>query len=115
MNNIKIFRALSSSTRISILKKLMNKEMHLSGLARELGISVPVTSRHIKILEEVRLIDKDTVTFKIEEEELFKLETDYTHGYLHVNPLEFKERINLLRDLLFAKLREKGLGEAVST
>lgn len=58
MNNIKIFRALSSSTRISILKKLMNKEMHLSGLARELGISVPVTSRHIKILEDVGLINK---------------------------------------------------------
>ena len=50
----------------------------------------------------------------MEEEELSKLETDYTNGYLCVNPLEFKERINLLRDLLFAKLREKGLGEAVS-
>ena len=58
MNNIKIFRALSSSTRIKILKKLINREMHLSGLARELGISVPVTSRHIKILEEVKLINK---------------------------------------------------------
>ncbi len=58
MSNIKLFRALSSSTRISILEKLMNKEMHLSGLARELGISVPVTSRHIKILEDVKLINK---------------------------------------------------------
>jgi len=58
MSNIKIFRALSSSMRIKILKKLINKEMHLSGLARELGISVPVTSRHIKILEEVKLINR---------------------------------------------------------
>jgi hypothetical protein len=32
--------------------------MHLSGLARELSISVPVTSRHIKILEDVGLINK---------------------------------------------------------
>ncbi len=32
--------------------------MHLSGLARELNISVPVTSRHIKILEHVGLINK---------------------------------------------------------
>jgi DNA-binding Lrp family transcriptional regulator len=32
--------------------------MHVSGLARELGISVPVTSRHIKILEKAGLIDK---------------------------------------------------------
>ena len=58
MSKIKLFRALSSSTRIKILKKLINQEMHLSGLARELGISVLVTSRHIKILEEVKLINK---------------------------------------------------------
>lgn len=58
MSNINIFRALSSSTRITILKKLIKKEMHLSGLARELGISVPVTSRHIRILEEAKLINK---------------------------------------------------------
>jgi len=58
MSNDKIFRALSSSTRIKILKILIHKEMHLSGLARELNISVPVTSRHIKILEHVGLINK---------------------------------------------------------
>jgi len=53
-----LFRALSSSTRIKILKTLVNKEMHLTGLAKEIGISVPVTSRHIKILEDVGLINK---------------------------------------------------------
>jgi DNA-binding transcriptional ArsR family regulator len=58
MDNEKIFRALSSPTRIKILKILTNKEIHLSGLARELSISVPVTSRHIKILENVGLINK---------------------------------------------------------
>ena len=40
------------------MKVLIHKEMHLSGLARELDISVPVTSRHIKILENVGLINK---------------------------------------------------------
>lgn len=58
MSNNNIFRALSSSTRIKILKILLNKEMHLSGLARELKISTPVVSRHIKILENVDLINK---------------------------------------------------------
>jgi DNA-binding transcriptional ArsR family regulator len=58
MDNDKIFRALSSLTRIKILQRLNNNEMHLSGLAKEIGISKPVTSRHIKILEEVGLIDK---------------------------------------------------------
>ena len=58
MNNDKILRALSSPTRIKILKTLTNNEMHLSGLARALSISVSVTSRHIKILEDVGLINK---------------------------------------------------------
>lgn len=58
MSNDGLFRALSSSTRIKILKVLVNKEMHLTGLAKEIGISVPVTSRHIKILEDVGLINK---------------------------------------------------------
>jgi DNA-binding transcriptional ArsR family regulator len=58
MSNNTIFRALSSSMRIKILNILIHKEMHISGLARTLGISVPVTSRHIKKLEEVGLINK---------------------------------------------------------
>ena len=58
MSNDKLFRALSSPTRIKILKVLTSKEMHLTGLAKEINISVPVTSRHIKILEEVNLINK---------------------------------------------------------
>ena len=58
MSNNEIFKALSSPTRIKILKTLLNKEMHLSGLARELKISIPVISRHIKILENADLINK---------------------------------------------------------
>jgi len=58
MSNDKLFKALSSPTRIKILKLLTTREMHLTGLAKEIGISVPVTSRHIKILESVGLINK---------------------------------------------------------
>ena len=58
MSNDKLFRALSSPTRLKILKVLTSKEMHLTGLAKEINISVPVTSRHIKILENVGLINK---------------------------------------------------------
>jgi DNA-binding transcriptional ArsR family regulator len=57
MSNDKLFRALSSPTRIKILKILLQEEIHVTGLARKLGISVPVTSRHIKILNEVGLIN----------------------------------------------------------
>ncbi len=58
MSKNTFFRALSSSMRINILNILTHKEMHISGLARELGISVPVTSRHIKILDKAGLINK---------------------------------------------------------
>ena len=58
MGNNNLFKALSSHTRIKILKTLINREIHLSELARELGISVPVMSRHIKLLENEELIKK---------------------------------------------------------
>ena len=58
MGNNVIFKALSSGTRIKIMKILLNREIHLSGLARELDISVPVISRHIKLLENAGLIKK---------------------------------------------------------
>lgn len=58
MDNNTLFKALSSETRTKMLKILSTQEMHLSGLARELGISVPVASRHIKVLEKAGLLDK---------------------------------------------------------
>jgi DNA-binding transcriptional ArsR family regulator len=61
MGNIELFKALSSTTRITILQKLHQNEMHLSGLARTLHLSVPVVSRHIKQLEETGLITKRIV------------------------------------------------------
>lgn len=61
MDNDKMFKALSSETRIKIIKILLNREIHLSGLARELNISVPVMSRHIKLLENVELVKKRVV------------------------------------------------------
>ena len=34
-----------------MLRSLLKKEKHITGLAKELGISVPVTAKHAKILE----------------------------------------------------------------
>ena len=58
MGNDRLFKALCSSTRIEIMQILTKHEMHLSGLARKINISVPVVSRHIKILEEAGLVNK---------------------------------------------------------
>ena len=52
-----LFKALSSTTRLKMLKILTKKEMHVAGLARELNLSVPVVSRHVKVLEREGLIE----------------------------------------------------------
>lgn len=61
MSNKNLFHALSSQTRVNIIKKLVNKEIHLSQLSRELKITKPVISRHIKILEEAGLINRRVI------------------------------------------------------
>jgi DNA-binding transcriptional ArsR family regulator len=53
-----IFKALSSATRLKMLKTLAKKEMHISGLARELNLSAPVVARHVKILEREGVIER---------------------------------------------------------
>jgi len=46
-----LFRVLGNENRRTMLKLLKKQEMHVSGLARELGISVPVALKHVKMLE----------------------------------------------------------------
>ncbi len=53
-----LFKVLSSTTRLKMLKTLAKKEMHISGLARELNLSNPVVARHVKILEREGLIER---------------------------------------------------------
>ena len=53
-----LFKAISSDTRLSILEHLSEGDMHISGLAREIGISVPVAAKHVKILEKANLIER---------------------------------------------------------
>jgi len=61
MDNKDLFKALSSETRIKIMKILLIREIHLSQLAREIGISIPVTLRHVNILLGCKLIKKRVI------------------------------------------------------
>lgn len=58
MANKEMFRALSSETRRRMLKLLAKREMHVSGLAKELGISVPVAAKHCRLLESAGLLER---------------------------------------------------------
>jgi len=53
-----LFKAISSDTRLSILEILSEGDKHISGLAREIGISVPVAAKHVKVLEKAELIER---------------------------------------------------------
>jgi len=44
MDNAELFRAIGSKTRVKMLKLLLRKNYHITGLAREIGISVPVAA-----------------------------------------------------------------------
>ena len=61
MDNNKLFKALSSKTRIEIIKILAKKEIHLSKLAREINLSKPVVFRHIKVLEKADLVNRKKI------------------------------------------------------
>lgn len=56
-----LIKALNSKTRRQILKLLSKKEMHISGLARELEVSVPVALKHVRILEDAGLVARKKV------------------------------------------------------
>lgn len=54
----RLFRALGSPTRRDILRILLHREAHISGLAKELGLSVPVVAKHCRMLEELGLVER---------------------------------------------------------
>ncbi|WP_406657112.1 ArsR family transcriptional regulator [Methanolobus sp. ZRKC2] len=56
---LRLFRALDSETRLEMLQHLFEDEKHVSELARELGISVPVAAKHVNILEAANLVERN--------------------------------------------------------
>ena len=53
-----MFKALSSSTRVDMIKILLKDETHISALAKKLGISVPVAAKHVRVLETAGLVER---------------------------------------------------------
>ena len=55
-----IAKALSSKTRLEMMRILSRSKepLHITGLARKLGISVPVAARHVEVLEEAGLVTR---------------------------------------------------------
>ncbi len=53
-----IFRVFGNENRRSMLKILAHKSIHISALAKELDISVPVALKHVRILEGAGFVER---------------------------------------------------------
>lgn len=58
INDNKLFKAMGSATRLRMLDLLGEDDMHISALARELDVSIPVAAKHVKVLEDVELVER---------------------------------------------------------
>jgi DNA-binding transcriptional ArsR family regulator len=54
----KVFQALSDSTRRSILRRISRRELTVSEIARPYELTFAAVSKHLKVLEQARLIDR---------------------------------------------------------
>lgn len=61
-------------------------------------------------LEDIRFRQngKQIASFMFTGQELHRHDKDYLNGHALVNPVQFREALNHLRDILFEKLRDKG-------
>ncbi len=80
-----IFKALSSKMRVEMLKLLMMREYHVSGLAKVLGISVPVAAKHVKVLENAELVEREkfgkTHVLRVNKEKLYDAMEIFSEDY----------------------------------
>ena len=80
-----IFKALSSKTRMDMLKLLMQREYHVSGLAKALDISVPVAAKHVRLLEAAELVQRKdfgkTHVLMVKREKLYEAMETFSEEY----------------------------------
>ncbi len=58
-------------------------------------------------LEDIRFQNRQIASFMFKGNDLHKHDKAYINGHALVNPLQFREALNHLRDILFKQLRDK--------
>ena len=112
----KVFNALGSDTRIKMLELLGEREMHISEIARELGISVPVAAKHVKLLEGADLIERriigKTHVLKPNKDNIYVA----MNSFAPTKTLEVDKGTSLLdalREVAAVKIKKKGESEVI--
>lgn len=77
LQNVKLFEALSSETRIKMIRMLDEKKMNIKELAAELGISSAIVTKHIQQLENVNIVKCENIAGKRGTQKICYLNIDY--------------------------------------
>lgn len=54
--SVEVFKALSSETRLSILKLLSERELNINEMGKHLDVNLPTVSKHVQALEQAGLV-----------------------------------------------------------
>jgi len=99
----KVFKALGEPTRLRIIKILASEGGYfcVGALARNLGISQPAASQHLKVLKEAGILDSKRMGYHV-------------HYYVDTETFKsYKEKINELMEQAFEKRRCPENGECL--
>jgi DNA-binding transcriptional ArsR family regulator len=84
-NVAELFRSFSDTSRVRILSVLIGREMNVTALAVEIGISESAISHHLRGLRQMRLVetrrDGKEVYYRLEDEHIIAL---FQQGVKHV-------------------------------
>lgn len=64
IDNLKFFKALSSETRLKIIGLLVDNPLNIKDISEKLSLSTVIISKHIKILEEAKIIGVEVISAK---------------------------------------------------
>jgi len=114
--NGNIFKALSSKTRIEMLKLLMKSNYHVSGLAKALGISVPVAAKHVIILEDAELVKSKmfgkTHVLSVNKDKLYEMMETFSEKY-EVEVQKCASILEVLKEVAGVRIKKIGDKEFV--
>lgn len=107
-NLTSVFHALGDPTRMALLQRIRNNELPVSILAEPLGISLPATLKHIRILERAGLV----TTTKVGRERRCRVKTealDDVQRWIEQTRQEWNARLDHLETYLQEQQEQEGI------
>jgi DNA-binding transcriptional ArsR family regulator len=101
-----VFRALANEVRRGLVGRLVAGEEPVSGLAEGFAMSAPAISRHLKILEQARIVSRR----RDGREQLISLNTetlDSAMGWLGAHGARWQQSLDALGKILATETKER--------